>query len=391
MDHEKSDWDPRAQNVLDDQMKAYDEMRRKCPVAHSDFHQWSLFRHEDVMEVLLDPDIFSNEVSTHVSVPNSMDPPEHTYYRQLIEPFFDEESMAAFEPHCRTIAARLVAAVPRNEPIEFIADFAMQFALKVQCAFLGWPEQMQETLGRWMQKNHAATLARDRDEMAAVAEEFAGFVRQLLENRRAGVQSDSQDVVSRLMRCEVKGRPLLESEIISILRNWTGGEVGTITASVGILGHYLAENPNLQQELRRDPSKLPYAIDEILRLHGPLVTNRRKTRCPVTLGGRQIEAGERLTIFWVSANRDEEAFEAPEEFRWDRDPSKNLLYGAGIHVCPGAPLARMELRIIMEELLANSSGLTLEPGRRAPKAIYPASGYAQAHIIIAGDRAQHEI
>ena len=101
------DWDPTAPEVLRDQRAAYDAMRRRCPVAYSEFLGWSLFRHEDVLRVLLDHETFSNAVSRHLSVPNGMDPPEHTAYRRLIEPFFSAEPVAAFEPVCREIAANL--------------------------------------------------------------------------------------------------------------------------------------------------------------------------------------------------------------------------------------------------------------------------------------------
>lgn len=357
-------------------------MREKCPVAYSDFLKWSLFRHEDIMRVLNDHETFSSNVSSHVSVPNSMDPPEHTQFRKVIEPYFAPEAITTFEPVCRSLAQTLVAELTRGQAVEFISDFAMKYALSVQCAFLGWPVEMQEPLRLWMEKNHQATLAQNRTAMADIAREFAGFIRQIIETRRSAGHNAPNDVITSLMRSDVNGRPLHEDEIVSILRNWTGGEVGTISASVGILVHYLADNPDLQTEVRNHPEKLPEAIEEILRLHGPLVTNRRKTKCPVHFGDTQVEAGEILSLFWVSANRDEQVFEDPDSFRWDRDHSQNLLYGAGIHWCPGAPLARMELRIVMEELLAQTTGLALLPDKPTPRAVYPASGFSEAHVII---------
>ena len=140
--------------------------------------------------------------------------------------------------------------------------------------------------------------------------------------------------------------------------------LATIAASVGILAHYLATRPVLQQQLREQPTLLPQAIDEILRIHAPLIANSRGTTTAVEIAGRKIEAGERITVIWASANRDETVFGDPDEFRPDRPASQNLLYGAGIHVCPGAPLARLELRIIMEELLAHTPR---SPSRQASR------------------------
>jgi cytochrome P450 len=102
----------------------------------------------------------------------------------------------------------------------------------------------------------------------------------------------------------------------------------------------------------------------------------------VEIGGCKLMAGERVTLIWASANRDEAVFGDPDEFRLDRDPAKNLLYGAGIHVCPGAPLARMELRILMEELLGRTSQIAMVPGKVSVRAGYPASGFSSLPLWI---------
>jgi hypothetical protein len=120
---------------------------------------------------------------------------------------------------------------------------------------------------------------------------------------------------------------------------------------------------------------LPPAIDEILRIHAPLIANRRVATRAVEFDGRRIDAGERITLIWASANRDEAVFGDPDEFRLDRDPALNLLYGAGIHACPGAPLARLELRVVVEELLG-SRQIEPAPGSVPVRAIYPASGFS---------------
>lgn len=375
------DWDPRSQAVLDDQIAAYDRMRARCPMAYSDYLRWSVFRHADVMRVLEDPATFGNAVSSHLSVPNGMDPPEHTEYRKIIEPYFGPQRMQAFAPACREIAADLAERLPAGGEVELMGAFAQNFALRVQCAFMGWPEGLHEPLRQWILKNQAATLGGHRAAAAAVALEFDVHIRELLDARRKAGSEAPDDNTTRLLKERVKGRLLTDEEIVSIVRNWTVGELGTISASVGILAHYLAERPELQQQLRERPSLLPAAIDEILRIHAPLIANRRIATRAVELGGREIETGERLTLIWASANRDEAVFGDPDEFRLDRDPSQNLLYGAGIHVCPGAPLARLELRIVMEELLARRR-IALVPDEPPARAMYPASGFSSLPLRI---------
>lgn len=380
------DWDPRSQAVLADQIRAYDDMRQRCPVARSDYLGWSLFRHDDVMRVLLDHQTFSNVVSKHPSVPNGMDPPQHTGYRRLIEPYFAPARMQAFEPVCRSVAVQLARRLPADGEIEFMSQFAQDFALEIQCAFMGWPSELHEPLREWTRRNHDATLSGDRDRTAAVAFEFDHHIRRLLEARREMTRSptdtDSLDVTSRLMCEELDGRRLSDEEIVSIVRNWTVGELATIAASVAIVAAYLASRPALQATMRSDPSLLPQAIDEILRIDAPLVANSRRPRRPVTLGGRDIDSGERVTVIWASANRDERVFGNPDEFRLDRPADNNLLYGAGIHICPGAPLARLELRIVMEELLAHAASLEPSSERPAVRAVYPAGGFSSLPLRV---------
>lgn len=369
------DWNPRSQEVFNDQIAAYDAMRRRGAVAHSDYLWWSLFRHADVLRVLQEHETFSNAASNHLSIPNAMDPPEHTPYRDIIDPYFGPELMQAFEPLCRQISESLVAALPRAAPFELMADFAQPFALRMQCAFMGWPDSLHEPLRQWIARNHRATRDGDRSAMARVAVEFDGHIKQQIVLRRDAGARAPDDVTNRLLHEHIHGRPLSDEEIVSIVRNWTVGELGTIAASVGILVHYLAEHPALQAELRRHPGSLAPAIDEMLRIHAPLIANRRVTTCPVEIGGHALPAGERLTLIWAAANRDEAVFGDPDHFDPQRNGEHNLLYGAGIHVCPGAPLARLELRVIMEALLAGTLDISLDANARPERASFPASGF----------------
>ena len=369
------DWDPQSEAALDDPEAAYDAMRQRCPVAWSERLGWSLFRHADVLRVLEDHETFSNAVSRHRSVPNGMDPPEHTAYREAIEPFFGEERIRRFEPVCRDIATALLQPLAVRGSFECMEDFAIPFALRCQCDFLGWPRALAEPVRVWTRRSTEATRAGHRATLVAVAREFREQVGRLLEARRAAGASAPGDVIAELMQARVGGSPLTDDDIASILRNWTVGELGSIAAGIGILAHRLAAEGILQDRLRADPSLLPAAIDEILRISGPLVLNRRVATRDVTVGGRPIKAGEPLSLLWISANRDERVFDRPHEVRPDRDPGPNLLYGAGIHVCPGAPLARLELRIAMETLLAGSGHLGLGPQAAARRAAWPANGW----------------
>lgn len=376
------DWDPRAPEVLEDQVAAYDELRGRCPVAHSEYLGWSVLGHADVSTVLADPDTFSNVVSRRLTVPNGMDPPEHTAYRALNDPYFTPERMAAFEPTCRRIARDLVAGLPRSPERAPIMALARTYALRVQSAFLGWPAELEAPLAAWTAANTEATLHRDRERLGHLAIEFDGHIRTLLHERRALGAAAPADITTELIGQDVLGRPVTDAELVSLLRNWTVGELGTIAASVGIIVDLVSRRPEVQDLLRSDPDRIEEANEELLRIHGPLPTNRRRTTRDVELGGRTIPAGDIVTVVWPSANRDEAVFEDPDEFRLDRDPALNLLWGAGIHGCPGAPLARLELRVVLEELLAATT--RIEPVDDAPpaRAAYPGSGFTRLPVLL---------
>ncbi len=193
-------------------------------------------------------------------------------------------------------------------------------------------------------------------------------------------------MVSRLMLSmmeeTVNGQPMTDRELTSLLRNWTVGELGTISSSVSILMSYLSGHPDLRQSLTNDTDALPDAIDEILRMDAPLMSNRRITTREVEIGGRTIPAGEKITILWASANRDESVFGDPDAFCPGKNRDQNLLYGAGIHVCPGAPLARMELRVLMEEFLSAVATLKPAPDEPPERAVFPTGGFNYLPMIL---------
>jgi len=371
-DRPTPDWDPRDDAILRDQRRAYDGMRERCPVARSDFLDWSLFRHEDIASVLADPKTYSN-ASKHRAIPNGMDPPEHTLYRRALEPYFSLERMAAFEPRCRRIAVDLVQPLLARDDVEFVSEFAEAFPLKTLGAFLGWPPDTWEGLRGWTHDNQEVAFSRDREVGKALARTFAGFVADELQARRQAGASTSDDVTSRLMVTEVEGESLSDDDIISLLRNWTAGH-GTVAAAIGLLVLYLAEHVDAQQHLRSEPALLPGAIEEILRVDGPLVANRRTTTRDVEIGGRTIGAGETLSLIWIAANRDGRSFDDPDAVRFDRDSGANLLFGAGIHDCLGAPLARLEMRVALEELLARTSRIEVVNTEAPSRFVYPSNG-----------------
>lgn len=369
----REDWNPLSIEYQDDPLPVYDLTRRRCPVAHSEKLGWSILRHKDVVRMLNDPTTFSNSVSSHPAVPNGFDPPRHTAYRRLLDPFFSSERMTRAAPKFRELAVALVDGLRGRTDLDFVTDFAEPFSVRAQCAFMGWGDEFGSFILNWMRKSQRATLDGDRETLIAVANEFGDLIRDLLRPRQKGRRGA---ILAELSKLSLDGIPLAENEIISIVRNWTMGELGTLSASLSIIVRGIAMYPNIQKMLRTRPELLSYAIEEFLRLDGPLISNRRRVTKSTKVGDRELEDGDIVTLIWPCANRDDSVFENPESFRWNRDLSRSLLYGHGIHYCPGAPLARLELNLAMEALLAESKWLTVSRSLKPTRAYYPAGGYS---------------
>ena len=212
------------------------------------------------------------------------------------------------------------------------------------------------------------------DLAAGKARLFSEHVKANLDAHR-GSPHAVDDATNGLLAISVEGSPLGDEQIVSILRNWTAGH-GTVSAGLSILVLHLAEQPELQLRLRSDPSLIPAAVEEILRADDPLVANRRTTTREVEIGGRTIPEGASLSLMWIAANRDPGAFEDPESIEPRRGLDASLVWGRGIHFCLGAPLARLELRVALEELLARTERFE-RAGEAPPRSVYPSNGVAR--------------
>lgn len=369
---QQDDWNPRDASILEDQRRAYDEMRERCPVAHSEFMGWSLFRHKDIATVLADPVTYSN-VSRFQAIPNGMDPPAHGRYRKALDAFFDQEQMARLEPRARETAANLLVPILFGGEVEFIDTFAMPFAFKTLCVVLGWPEQQWECLGGWTHDSQMAALNSVPGAGKALASLFSEHVKANLALHRAS-PNGAADATYALLRTEVDEVRFDDDQIVSVLRNWTAGH-GTVVAGLGILVLHLAQKFELQDRLRSDPSLIPAAIEEILRADGPLVANPRTTTREVEIGGRIIPKGEKLTLMWIAANRDPRAFDDPDGVKIERSNEASMVWGQGIHLCQGASLARLEMRVALEELLARTKRFEFA-GDAPRRTAYPSNGLA---------------
>jgi cytochrome P450 len=367
-------------------LRAYtDELRPRHGVVRNVHGEWVLLRHELVVQAALDPDRFSSAVSSHLHVPNGLDSAEHAAYRQALDRFLGPEALAPFQDDFRRVAADLVASLPRGIGIDAVSGLGTRFAVRAQSAWLSWPAALEERLVAWVAENHAATRSGDRAWTKRVAEDFDALIRSVLEPRRSGASPGGvRDVTTELMRTEVDGRQLSDAEIVSVLRNWTGGDLGSIALCVGVLVHHLATHPQLQARLRAGvpDAELDAVLDEILRIDDPFVSNRRITTCPLTIGGVALPAAARVKLNWTSANRDESVFGDPNALDPRANSGRNLVYGIGRHACPGRLLATLEMRIVVRELLAATTSIALDPQQPAERAVSPVGGWTKVPVVL---------
>ncbi|MCB1707394.1 MAG: cytochrome P450 [Halioglobus sp.] len=366
-------------------LRAYtDELRPKHSVVRNVAGEWVLLRHADVLAAALEHERFSSSVSRYQQIPNGLDGEEHSRYREVIERHLSHEALAPFVPVFERIAAQLVADLPRHTVLDAVHDIGAVFAVRAQCEWLGWPAGLEPRLLAWMQENHAATRVGDSALTADVAEQFDEIIRSVILPRRAADGNTSDDVTARLCREEVGGRLLTEAELVSILRNWTGGDLGSIALCVGVLVAHLARSPELVERLRSaSDGEVEAVIDEILRLDDPFVSNRRITTCPVRIGGREIPRGATVKLNWTSANRDEAVFDK-NRFDPKGNAAANLVYGAGKHVCPGRLLATWELRIALQALLASMQTVELVRDQPPEREVAPVGGYRRVPVVFTG-------
>ena len=371
-------WDPQDPAVLQDQRGAYDEMRGRCPVAHSEALGWSLFSHGDVTAAAGDPVVFSS-ATRRLAIPNGMDPPEHTAYRDPLEPYFRPDRLASFEPRSREIARDLLGPMVEGAEVEAIGDFVDPFAHQALCAFMGWPVEDWNRISGWTHGNQDAAFRHDREAGARLAQEFAAYVTEILRARHA--DGSVGDLMADLVRTSVHDKALSDEQIVGLLRTWTAGH-GTVAAAIGIVVRYLAEHLELQASLRAQPETLDAAIWEILRGDGPLVANNRTTTQDVEIGDQTIRAGERTSLMWIAANRDPAVFTEPDRVVLDRDRGGNLLFGAGIHRCLGEPLALLNLRVGVGELLRSAAQFELTPSAPPVRNVYPSNGLSALPLLL---------
>jgi cytochrome P450 len=286
-----------------------------------------------------------------------MDDPRHRRIRGLVNKGFTPHRIFALEPELRRRARAILDAVPADGACDFVTEVARELPLQAICLLLGVPQHDRAQLCEWMDRGLEAesgeALNREYGRM------LMAYGAELIGAKRKQPGDDLLSVVIQARMPDEDPPQLGDDELMfffSLL--FTAGSETTRKAIAGGL-RALVENPAELTRLRREPGLLDLAVEEIVRWTTPSVYKRRTATCDLELAGEKIRAGDKVTFWEMSANRDERVF--PEPFRFDvaRDPNPHLGFGQGVHYCLGANLARLEMRVMFEELFARYAAFEL--------------------------------
>lgn len=355
------------------------EMRERCPVGRSERHGgfWAITRYHDVYDVAHDPTTFSSALG-HITIPTpdtpmaetlraipiEVDPPAHHTYRSLVNPFFSPARIKDMEPWVRAISHQLIDGFADRGQADLAEEYSFPLPMFVICRILGIPSERWSEFRQWISK--LLLIGESPAEAMEGAAVLAGFVGGVLEERR---QKPGDDLVSFLTTAEVDGERMTDMDLLGFCILLFGAGAETTTNAIGNSLAYLAEHHELRDRLAADPTLIPAAVEEFLRYDTPVFGLARTVACDTELAGQTMREGERVLLLWGSANHDDTEFERSEEVEIDRPVNRHLAFGAGVHRCLGSHLARTEIRIALEDVLARMPDFDLVPGRGVERCV----------------------
>jgi len=354
-----------ADFYLGDPYPALHRLRREDPVHwYEKAACWCITKHADVEHVSRSPQLFTSTQGVVLgSRPENrppgvpppiieMDPPQHNRFRKLVIQAFAPRAVAALEPRIRAIAQESLDAVPVGESVDFVNAVSIPLPMYVIAEMLGVPREDWPGFRRWSDAVvKAAGGMRDASRDAVLGEMFAYFTEHLGDRRRR----PREDLVSTLAHAEIDGDRLTDPEILMfcVTLLTAGNETTRNLISGGAFA--LIQHPDQKHALLADPGRVPNAIEEMLRWWPPAFSSTRHATSATSLRGKEIGQGDCVLLLYPAANRDEEVWgEDAERFDVRRDHARrrHLSFGFGEHLCLGASLARLEARVMFEELLA---------------------------------------
>lgn len=365
-----NEFNPLYEETFDNTHEVYQEMRGRCPVAHSEQFDgfWALFKYEDIVRIQEDSETFSvaeRNVVPRVTrtggrrPPLHFDPPEHNIFRKPIDTVFRKSRMHAIEGPLTKIADDLLDPLVARGSMDFTREFAEYFAAQAFGQILKLPLSMMLRAREVGVRYYRATTAMDRPAIEKSSADLYAVAQEVVEARQKDLQDPKEDLISALLLAKHNDGPMPVQLVIASIRQFLSAAQAAPQAVLGSACVHLARDKDLQERLRHTPSLIPKAVEEFLRMYAPYRVFARTATRDVEIRGRQIKAGEPIAMMFPSANRDEDIFDDPHTFRLDRGPNKHIAFGKGAHSCPAASLARLELAVGLRALLSKTRAFEL--------------------------------
>jgi cytochrome P450 len=370
-----------TQQAADAPHEVYATLRARCPVGRTgDGALMSgvyVSGYDDVAWALRHPEVFSSAPDAiaigqeQPLIPVQVDPPLHTRYRALLNPAFKPRRIAGLEPDVRALVGELIDGFAGRGHCNFHDELATPLPSTVFLRLLGLPQSDLPQFLRWRDDTirpdgDAEQMARTRE---AASRAINDYFTTALDEARRGTNGDGDGegaagagLLAELVGAELDGRPLSQEELLGICHLMLLGGLDTVTASLDCLVAYLAVHPDRRRALVDDPALVPAAVEELLRHQTPVMMVPRIVREPVVLGGVALEAGDPVMLVIGAANSDDGMFAGGDDVDFTRRTARHVAFGVGHHFCLGAHLARLELRVALEELHRRIPDYALAPG-----------------------------
>jgi cytochrome P450 len=365
------DFDALAPEDFDSPYPMYADLRERCPVARTNAWGgfWAFTRYDDVAEAAADWRTYTTRVQNVVPKlaftgrrpPLHLDPPEHTDYRRAINPLLTKEKIDRLEPIVRRLTVELLDPMIARGQGNICEDFSAKLPIAVFAEWMNLPRDQIDTLRATGAAYAVAVQSFNGEMVKKTSLKLYEMARGLIALRKAAPMEVDVDVTSALLAVRVEGQPLDDEMIVGAVRQILVVGIIAPNVMIGSISVHLSRNPDLQEKLRRNPDMIPAAIEEYLRFYTPYRGFARTPTRDIELHGVKIATDEPIALVYASANRDEGVFPNADQFILDRPNIKeHLAFGRGPHNCPGVWLARLELRVAFEELLARTSHFEID-------------------------------
>ncbi len=368
-----TDFDVLDPGYVADPYGIWDRLRETCPVAHTQRRgsTWLPTRYQDVVDLAHDVEHFS---STEIAVipfpgerpdepvllyglpPISADPPLHTWTRRLLLPWFSHKRVDGYEPMTRALCAELVDGLVDHGSADAARDYAQQIPVRVIARILGVPDSLSDSFTGWVRD--VLEFADDPVRRARGVNGLIGFFIEEVARRQT---EPGDDLLSDLLHTEFEGQPVDQRLVLGVAALVLIAGVDTTWSAIGSSLWHLATHPEDRERLTAGPEAMSLAVEELLRAYSP-VTMARVVTEDIQFGGCPMRAGDKVLMNFPAANRDPEAFEDADRVVLDREINRHVAFGSGIHRCAGSNLARMELRVALEEWLSRIPTFCLAEG-----------------------------